>query len=183
MKRQPRQVVDEWLVLKAQAGSRAAAEALLGRCQAPLLRHAARLTGDPEAARDIWQESAIAIADGIGRINDPARFHAWCYRVTTHKARDWQRRRYRRPDRPLDGTEPAPERGPASEAGVTGESVRHALGELGRDDRVVLSLFYLDGFSTCEIARILDLQVNAVKTRLCRARKRFRTAWKGDGNE
>ena len=71
----------------------------------------------------------------------------------------------------------------ASEAEATGESVRHVLEALGRDDRVVLSLFYLDGFSTREIARILDLKVNAVKTRLCRARARFRTAWKGDGNE
>lgn len=177
MKRHARQVVDEWLVLKAQAGSRAAAEELLRRCQGPLLRHAARLTGDAEAARDIWQESALAIAQGLTGLRDPAMFHAWSYRVATHKSRDWQRRRYRDAGQALDGSETAPARGPATDAGVTGDAVRHVLGGLSRDDRAVLSLFYLDGFGTRDIARILDLEINAVKTRLCRARKRFRTAW------
>jgi len=55
-------VVDEFLVLAAQAGQADAFEELARRWHQRLLRHAGRLSGDPEAAREIAQDAWLATA-------------------------------------------------------------------------------------------------------------------------
>jgi len=79
-------VLDELLVLRCQDGEANAFEELVGHWQRKLLRHALHLTGDADGANDVVQEAWFAIVRGIGRIDDPARFPAWAYRIVTHKA-------------------------------------------------------------------------------------------------
>ena len=116
-------------------------------------------------------------------MDDPARFRQWAYRIVTNKAADWIHRhqRLRELNRELPEQIPA-----AEEAGGShdAERLRAVLGRMPARQRVVLSLRYLDGFSTAEIARILRIPVGTVKSRLHHARRKLEELWqKGSGRE
>ena len=61
--------------------------------------------------------------------------------------------------------------------------VRRAIAQLPPDDRLVLTLFYLDDFPTQQIATMLNVSVGAVRARLARARSRFKDAYCGNDNQ
>ena len=79
--RQREHVVDELLVLATQAGHTDAFEQLARRWHPRLLRHALRLTGDPDGAREAAQETWAVVARSISRLKDPACFGPWALRI------------------------------------------------------------------------------------------------------
>ncbi len=166
-------VLDELLVLRCQDGEANAFEELVGRWQRKLLRHALHLTGDADGANDVVQEAWFAIVRGIGRVDDPTRFPAWAYRIVTHKAADWIRRRQRR--RAVEDALEPPRATVSSEgANDDVDALRAALRELPRDARVALSLHYLDGLGVRDMARALGIPAGTVKSRLFNARNKLK---------
>jgi len=168
-------IADELLVLSCQEGDSAAFARLVDRWQQRLWRHAWRLTGDEEAAWDAVQEAWISIARDIGRLEDAVAFPAWAYRVTGNKCRDWIRREQRR--RRADETYSNRQQKTQDESQVVRqrcENVKEALEMLSGRDRAILSLKYLDGFDTAQIAEIMDIPPGTVKSRLFYARQRLR---------
>ncbi len=72
--------------------------------------------------------------------------------------------------------------GPASDADpeaalAVGEKVRGILGQLSAHQRIVLKLFYLNGYSYKEIASLTGLSEPDVKTHMQNGRRRFRLEW------
>ena len=53
------------------------------------------------------------------------------------------------------------------------------MAQLSPDHRTVLILFSVQGYPTTEIAEMLGISQGAVKTRLCRAREKFRQQYGG----
>ena len=86
---------DEWLVLRAQDGDAAALAEIVDRWQPRLLRHAMRLTGTSDGAADATHHAWVAIIGGLGRLNDPACFRRWAFRIVGNKAADYVRDRQR----------------------------------------------------------------------------------------
>lgn len=173
MKRGSEQVVDEWLVLRSQEGSPAALNLLLKRWQTRLGMRALRLTGEEDAIDDILQETLIAIARGIDRLNDPAAFPAWAFRVVSNKSRDWIRKQVR--DRDLSKSEFERNQMDAEPtADRPADRMRECLNLLSEDDREILRLHYYEGFSIREIAEIESLPEGSVKSKLFYARERLR---------
>src|SRR3954467_2070651 len=146
MNRPAEQVRIEWLVLRTQSGDRAAFDELISLFQPRLLKHARYLSGRDDAARDVVQESWIAIVRGINRIDDPAAFRAWAYRIVTNKCAD----RVRSIVRERAAIEQRPEISPEA-ANDDESSIREAMARLGPDQRAILSLRYLEDMSTREI--------------------------------
>ncbi len=70
MERSTEQLVDELLVMRCQDGDAAAMDALVGRWHERLLRHACRLTGSLEAAREAVQDAWLGIVRGLRRLDD-----------------------------------------------------------------------------------------------------------------
>jgi RNA polymerase sigma-70 factor (ECF subfamily) len=170
MNRSAEQVRIEWLVLRSQTADRAAFDELIALFQPRLLKHARYLSGRDDAAHDIVQESWIAIVRGIDRIDDPATFRAWAYRIVTNKSTD----RVRSLVRERAAIEQRPEIVP--EAPNDDESsVRKAMARLGPDQRAILSLRYLEDMSTREIAGVLEIPAGTVKSRLHQARNELKT--------
>ncbi|CAN5531946.1 RNA polymerase sigma factor [soil metagenome] len=169
MNRPAEQVRIEWLVLQSQAGDRNAFDELVARFHPPLLKHARYLTGSDDAARDTVQESWMAMVRGIHRVDDPATFRAWAYRIVTNKCAD----RVRSIVRERVAIEHRPEAHEASSA--DDESVREAMARLGPDQRAILSLRYLEDMSTREIAEVLNIPDGTVKSRLHQARNELKT--------
>jgi RNA polymerase sigma-70 factor (ECF subfamily) len=104
---------------------------------------------------------------------------AW-YAVTGH------RRRSRHATQPLDACEPAsdPPQQPTLEARERLAHVGRALDRLSTDHRAVLVLADIEGYSTDEIATVLEIPVGTVHSRLHHARRRFAAALRpNDAND
>jgi RNA polymerase sigma-70 factor (ECF subfamily) len=178
---------DELLVLRSQDGDKRALDELVERWHARFFRHACRLTANPDSARDAVQEAWIAIVRGLRKLDDPARFAPWAYRILSNKCVDWVRKqgRKRRLDqslverqRPEDAiVEQHPERDEARQAVVD------ALQSLPRGQQGLLALYYQDGFEVGEIAQILEIPVGTVKSRLFHARNALKNALEGENDD
>lgn len=103
----------------------------------------------------------------------------WLYKVARNRAIDELRRRQREQGtaEPINPTVPA-------EAGAlrVSDAVHQALLQLSPDDREVLYLSEVDGFTSVEIGAMLAIRPGAVRMRLYRAHARFRKAY-GDSRE
>lgn len=166
-------VQNELLVLRCREGDAAALDELLHRWQEPLWRHAMRLTGADDAAWDVLQESFVAIARQIGKLENESAFGAWAYRIVGHKARDWLRRHVRRRERESRYAEQT-RLDEANEVPPAAGDAREALGELAEADRTLLALRFQDGFSMDELAQMLGVPAGTVKSRLHFAKQRLR---------
>lgn len=168
------QILDEFLVLGSREGRRTAIEQLLTRWQPRLWRHARRLTGRDDAAWDVLQETLMSITRGIRKLDDPAYFRRWAYRIATRRAADWHRRNQRQmPTTELPDDEPAPDQDDADTASDVA-LVREGLARLPGDRQALLALRYLEGFEVTEIAVILAVPEGTVKSRLHQARRHLK---------
>ena len=164
---------DQLLVLEAQDGDVRALEALVRRWQKRLWRHALRLTDDPDAAWDVTQQTWLGIIKGLRRLNDPARFRAWAYRITTNQAMDWLKKNRRSIRSIADYPEPAARK--TADLGLT-----ELLPKLDLRKRLVLSLFYLEKLTISEISAALGIPIGTVKSRLHKARQELKELWQHD---
>lgn len=178
MSRTDQDIQDELLVLQCQDGDRKALETLVGRWQPRLARLAWRLTAEREAAREIVQDSWLAIVRGLRRLDDPARFRTWAYRIVTNKCADWTRRRVvqRGVTKDLRDAAASANRSSATNSADEVDRIRGALARLPDEQRAILSLHYLDEMGVREIARVLGVPEGTVKSRLYHARNGLKQA-------
>jgi RNA polymerase sigma-70 factor, ECF subfamily len=164
-------VQDELLVMQCQNGDGDSLIALVNRWQPRLLCHAMRLTRQKEAALDVVQDAWIAIVRGIRRLDDPARFAPWVYRIVSNKCADWtrQQQRHRATFAPLT-VEPAANEALSNDSQDDATAIREAIARLPRHQQAILSLFYVDELSLRDIAEALSLPLGTVKSRLHYAR-------------
>ena len=165
------QVEDELLVIDAQAGDRSAMESLVRRWQRRLWSHALRLTGDQEGAWDVTQQAWLGIVRGLPKLEDPARFRAWAYRITTNKSYDWIREKVSLPRSPLPDV---PGRERRSERATT---VDELLQQMDAAKRAALCLYYFENLSIAEMSVALDIPQGTVKSRLHAAREQLKALW------
>ena len=168
----------ELLVLRAQAGEREAWSALVRAVSPALSRHAARLTGDPEGARDVAQEAWLAITKGLRRLNDPARFAGGAHRIVANKSADWVSKRAadRKAIAPLAHEPKGPGGDEPGDRRERVELLRRAINGLPSEDRALLALAEREGLRTRHIAEALGLPTGTVKSRLHRLRAQLREA-------
>ena len=176
-------IYDEFLVAAGVTGDQAALSRLVARWQPRLLRHAWRLLGDAERAKDMAQEAWLEILRGLARLDDVAAFPAWAYRITTRRC---QREFGRRGHEPLDpededagGAATMPDHA-SGEFAAELSQVMSAIATLPGPQRAALALFYLDGLSVAEIAIATDVPPGTVKTRLMHARRKVRELLEGE---
>lgn len=165
--------------MAAQAGDRAALDALLRRHHDRIHAVCRRLAGNEADALDATQEALIAIARGIRRFDGRAAFSTWSYRVATNASLDELRRRRRRPVPALpDDVEDssAGHRGTPSSrsAGIEGLADRlaidDALAQLPLEFRAPVVLRDLCDLDYAEIAEVLDIPPGTVRSRIARGR-------------
>ncbi len=158
-------VTDEILVQRAQRGDRAAFEAL---CERHLPFVYSRLTAllPPEAVEDVTQEVFVAVLRSIRRYRGHSLFRTWLSGVIRHKVADYYRRRRRQ------GTAVSLDEVPQKDRSDNWEEralVRIALNRLPAHYQEVLLLRFVEGRSFNEIAEILDISLEAAKSRYRRA--------------
>ncbi len=182
MQNSAEQIVDQILVMDAQSGRREAFETLVSRWQKRLWWRAYNLTGRTEVAWDITQESWLDIVGGLGRLNDPAKFGAWAYRIVSNKARDWLCRNRRERSAEIESEDSRASTVEQGKHETASSDVHDILARLSARSQVVLNLYYLEGLCLAEIARTLRVPKGTVKSRLHTARTEFRKYWESLGN-
>jgi RNA polymerase sigma factor (sigma-70 family) len=181
--RDSERIYDEYLVVSAITGDRPALSRLAARWQPRLLRHAWRVLGDAERAKDMVQEAWMEILRGLAGLDDVAAFPAWAYRIVTRRCQ----RSFLRTARDIvefdageAGADMQASDAEPGEFAVEIANVVSAIGKLPALQRVALALFYIEEMSVAEIAIATDVPPGTVKTRLLHARRKVRALLEGD---
>ena len=141
----------------------------------PILRYLNRLVRDPEMAEDLCQETFIKALRYWNELQQIAVARSWLYRIATNTAYDELRRRRRVAWSSLAEEQEALVSGSMLERQLEeSEPIQAALQHLPGQYRVPLVLQLCAGYSLNDIATALGCNVNTVKTRVHRARRRFR---------
>jgi RNA polymerase sigma-70 factor (ECF subfamily) len=138
-------------------------------------RYALRLTGRPDMAEDLTQETMLRGWRNRRKLRDPRVGRVWLLRIATNVWTDHLRRAKFRP-RTLDSEPPCSRRTPAMLSDQR-ESVRMALAamdELPPRQRQVLYLVTCEQMSNSEVAAVLDISESTVKANLSLARQEMR---------
>lgn len=181
MERDPGRVLDELLVVSARGGSRAAFGQLVERWSPRLRRHALRLIGDAEWARDVVQDAWVNVARDLRRLEDPARFPAWAFAIVTRRSIDALRGAVRARRLAVAAVTEAAVAGEASPCVAMEDrlDLAAAIGRLPLDQRLMVSLHYGEGLGVDEIAAAHGLAPGTVKSRLHAARRALKDYLEG----
>lgn len=129
---------------------------------------------DSDEAADAVQEVFTLVYKNLSRFDRRAKFSTWLFRIAVNRSiqharsvkhkKNWVELNERVP-------EPSPEESPIE------PRVQESMTKLAPQDRAILTLFYWEELSLNEIADSMGIAMNAAKTRLYRARERFRVAY------
>jgi RNA polymerase sigma-70 factor (ECF subfamily) len=174
------------LIHNAQKGDPDALNELIYSQQHYVYSIAMSVLKNPEDAADLTQEAFIRLFRALPQYNGDSRFTTWLYRLVVNLGRDELRRRGRQV--PIITTDDDQETDPL--AMVADESrwnnpegvldsqemrgrVREALDQLEEHYRLVLTLYYFEDMKYTDIAEILDIPLNTVKSYIRRGKERL----------
>ena len=173
---------DSELVVRSKDGDLQAFNFIVQRYQSQVLNLSARIIGDRGRAEDVTQETFISAYQAIGRFRGGS-LRAWLMRIAANASRDSLRGSQRRPEQSLDeslesqsfqpvSAEPSPEE--HAERSELNAELQKAILALSDDQRAVLVLIDVQGFSYEETTESVGASIGTVKSRLNRARRRVR---------
>lgn len=185
---------DARLMLATQAGDPLAFEELMARNQSRVRAFLLRLVGSDQLAEDLAQEVFMRVYKHRATYRHEARFSTWLYRVAHNVAYNALRSKSRRPEALFSGTAPT-----ENETNVDGfeenvmaktsasptrqiakielqQVVRQAVDNLAPRQREAIVLSRFEGMSYQEIADVMNMTIQAVKSLLSRARVNLKEA-------
>jgi RNA polymerase sigma-70 factor, ECF subfamily len=156
------------LIRAAQGGSADAMEELFRRHWPRAHRAAWLVVHDTQAAEDVAQEAFLAAVRSLDRFDRRRPFGPWLHRIAVNRAIDYARAREVRREVPTDAVAEAAGPGPGLGGGAPSGEVVAALAALAPEQRAVIVLRHLLGYTPGEIARMLGLPRGTVNSRLRR---------------
>lgn len=179
------------LIEEAQRGDHRAFEELLQRHQRRVLSLISNLVRQPNEVEDIAQQVFLKVHLALRKFDFRSAFSTWLYRIVVNECYDHLRRQrsLKSPGgseiavgewQELDRLSPSASSGSQDFARRVelGQIVERLFRRLSPEERTLLTLRDVEGFSVEEIARVLELKENTVKVRLFRVRKRLLEVYK-----
>jgi len=181
-------LVDFELIKRAQSGDSAAFNDVVLAYRKRILGTITRLIARPEDVEDVAQEVFLRLYFSLDQLRTAEVFEPWLYRLTVNAAYDYLRKQRRRQEyRMSDLSEQQMMMADAVAGGrvehdereqkKVRESVDALLGAVSEADRILLMLKELEGLSLKELEKIYNINENALKVRLFRARQRVLKAF------
>jgi RNA polymerase sigma-70 factor (ECF subfamily) len=189
------EATDEALMIRFQSGDRSAFALLVRRHQTPLFNFALRHLRSGPTAEEVVQDAFVRVVQNAAEFKHEARFSTWLYTIARNLCIDQMRKRALRRHPSLDEPKRAGERdqsdGPTlgeqtadSRANVERsavsveirERVLAAVDELPDDQREVFLMREVSNLPFKEIAEIVGVPENTVKSRMRYALERLQTA-------
>lgn len=172
--------MDDTLVARARAGDRAAMEGLLASVAPSIRRFAARMCRNEADADDVLQDALLSIATHLDTFEGRSSLPSWAFTIARTAC---SRRRRGKKNAPAEGegaldahAAEAPDPEDRASSVQTSALVAQALARLPDDYREVLLLRDAEGLTAPEAALTLGVSVDALKSRLHRARAALRDA-------
>lgn len=142
-----------------------------------LFRVALRITGNPQEAEDVVQETLIKVWEQREELGSVRNLEAWCMQLTKNRSIDKRRLRFNQNEGlegayGLSSTAHTPDR--QAELSDDCLQVQKLMQELPDKQRMAMQLRDMDEFSYQEIADTLEMPLAQVKSNIFRARKRIR---------
>lgn len=167
---------DGELLVAWRQGDAAAGNELLQRYFRPLLRFFRHKV--PSGAEDLIQHTMLACVERRDDIQDHASFRGYLFAIARAKLFDRQRRQHRQPDLvdPSEASLLDLGTSPSSQVarGERRAKLAMALASIPLDHQIALELAYWEHLSGPEIAAVLGIPANTVRSRLARARQQLR---------
>lgn len=166
---------DEALMRELKAGAQNAFDTLFARYRDRVYGFFRRRLAHAARAEELAQETFLAVLRGAAQWEPRALFRTWLFGIAMNQLFAERRKTASRPEDALTGREAAPNESRPEQ----GLWVRQALGRLEEGDREILMLREYEQLSYDEIAELLKIPVNTVRSRLFRARMALRDALLG----
>ena len=157
----------EQLVKKARAGDPDAFTELMQGQMQTMYKVGRSILGSDEDVADAIQDTILCCWEKIGQLREPRYFKTWLTRILINKCRDLLKTRneYLLDDQCYEI--------PASFREYENVEWKETLRSLDEKYRLVIILYYVEGFKTSEIGKLLDIPESTVRTRLARGRKKM----------
>src|SRR5689334_9158032 len=181
-------LVDFELIRRAQTGDNAAFNEIVTAYRKRILGTITRVIARPEDVEDVAQEVFLRLYFSLDQLRTPEVFEPWLYRLTVNAAYDYLRKQRRRPEyRMSDLSEQQVLMADAVAGGKVEQDEQHQkkiresvdalLGAVSEQDRILLMMKEVEGLSLKELEKIYQVNENALKVRLFRARQRVLKAF------
>jgi RNA polymerase sigma-70 factor (ECF subfamily) len=188
----PIEPTDEVLMIRFQGGERTAFALLVKRHQSPLFNFALRHLGSATAAEEVVQDAFVRVVRSAAEFKHAARFSTWLYTIARNLCVDEARKRSHRRHPSLD----QPKRSEEGEGPTLGEQtsdasasveraavsaeirarVLEAIEELPDEQREVFLMREVSSLPFKEIAEIVGVPENTIKSRMRYALERLQAA-------
>jgi len=176
-------LVEFELIQKAQQGDAGAFNQIVTAYRRRIMGTIARLIGRPEDVEDVAQEVFIRLHFSLEQLRTPEVFEPWLYRLTVNAAYDFLRKSRRRMESRMsdlseqqvmmaDAAAGSRAQNDDTERRRVKDTVNELLASVSPEDRILLTLKEVEGLSLKELEKIYDVNENALKVRLFRARQR-----------
>ncbi|SFG39106.1 RNA polymerase sigma-70 factor, ECF subfamily [Desulfotomaculum arcticum] len=171
------------IIRKAKQGEKEAFGQLMVRFKGTVFRQAYAILNDPAEAEDIAQEAFLKVYYTLGKLGNEYAFASWLSRIVVHLCYDRIKKskkekeafnRWRDEGRRNDSC-----RQGAIEHKQLQLNIAEAMQELSPEQRVVVTLRDVQGFTYDEIADIVQVPVGTVKSRIHTARKALKNLLSG----
>ena len=171
--------MDEVLVKKTLSGDKTAFNQLVAKYQTQVYGLAVNYLRNFSDAEDLAQEAFLRAYLSLHQLREPAKFGNWLYKITQNVCREWLRRKTNHEEmieriRMNEIKEQVPTPDELAGAKELKERIHHAIDALPEQERLVVTLYYMDGLTQHDIADFVGVSESTVKRRLRSSQKRLK---------
>ena len=170
------QGLTEDIIRQAAAGDSEAFEAIYKACSGFVFNVACRVVNSAEDAREVAQDVFLTVHQQLKNFRFQSTFKTWSYRITINTAINYAKKKTREQNRMVEYTEATEYKHTMQNTDSGADRLQEQmlislLDKLTADQRACLVLRGIEGLSYQEIADILDININTVRSRIKRARE------------
>lgn len=177
---------DEDLIVLVQKGHRKAFDEIVARYKGRLYSFTLRMVKDPHLAEEMTQETLIRVYMHADKYREIAKFSTWVFTIATNLVRNRMRQKSRAPrllslnpvpdedEQPIDPPDPHADPSRSVEGAELGELIAEATAKIPEKYRIPFLLREVDQLTYEEIQQVTGLKLGTVRSRINRARNRFR---------
>lgn len=177
---------DEDLIVLVQQDNRRAFDEIVQRYKGRLYSFTLRMVKDPTLAEEMTQETLIRVYMHADKYREIAKFSTWIFTIATNLVRNKMRQKSRMPrflslnpvpdeeEKPVDPPDPHADPSAAVERQELGALIAEATAQIPEKYRIPFLLREVDQLTYEEIQQVTGLKLGTVRSRINRARNRFR---------
>ena len=166
------------IIIRATEGDIEAFEEIYNLSSSYVYTLAYRVTQNAEDAQEVTQDVFVSVYRNLDRFQFRSSFKTWIYRIATNMAINMYRKRSKERGRKVVFDETIGTDHPAGKTEVFDKEdnearVNNMLKDLPPEQRACLVLKSIEGLKYHEIAKVLNININTVRSRLKRAREKL----------